>query len=125
MSHLNNIQNQQYQRDNYYMYQQCASRSFYNLQGLVRTSHYKSLQKCDLLQPHHGCSIPRSVRPDKKWLGTAVKAAMLDNDQYVVYSIMAYRGDPDQRTSMESEVRLHRVKALLGGTSMKGYGARE
>ena len=30
---------------------------------------------------------------------------MLDNDQFVVDSILAYRGDPDQRTSMEFEVR--------------------
>ena len=30
---------------------------------------------------------------------------MLDNDQYTVDSIIAYRGDPDQRTSMEFEVR--------------------
>jgi len=44
----------------------------------------------------------------KMWHGTAeeaFKAAMLDNDQYIVDSIIAYRGDPDQRTSMEFEVR--------------------
>jgi hypothetical protein len=44
----------------------------------------------------------------KMWHGTAeeaFKAAMLDNDQFVVDSIIAYRGDPDQRTSMEFEVR--------------------
>ena len=42
------------------------------------------------------------------WHGSeedAYKAAMLDNDQYVVDRILAYRGDPDQRTSMEFEVR--------------------
>ena len=36
----------------------------------------------------------------------AFKAAItLDNDQFVVDSIIAYWGDPDQRTSMEFEVR--------------------
>ena len=35
----------------------------------------------------------------------AFKAAMLDTDQFVVDSIIAYRCDPDQRTSMEFEVR--------------------
>jgi hypothetical protein len=35
----------------------------------------------------------------------AYKAAMLDNDQFVVDRIIAYRGDPDQRTTMEFEVR--------------------
>ena len=42
------------------------------------------------------------------WHGTeeeAFKAAMLDNDQFVVDGIIAYRGDPDQRTSMEFEKR--------------------
>jgi hypothetical protein len=44
----------------------------------------------------------------KMWHGTkqeAYNAAMLDNDQYVVDEILAYRGDPDQRTSMEFEVK--------------------
>jgi hypothetical protein len=44
------------------------------------------------------------------WHGTAeeaFRAAMLDNDQYIVDSIIAYRGDPDQRTSMEFEVQFN------------------
>ena len=35
----------------------------------------------------------------------AYKMAMLDADQFVVDRILAYRGDPEQRTSMEFEVR--------------------
>jgi hypothetical protein len=35
----------------------------------------------------------------------AYKAALLDNDQYVIQEILAYRGDPLTRTTMEFEVR--------------------
>jgi hypothetical protein len=37
-------------------------------------------------------------------LEEAKKAAQLDSDQYEVNKIVAYRGDPDQRTTMEFEV---------------------
>ena len=43
-----------------------------------------------------------------KFFGTrdeAIKVAMIDQDQYLISEILAYRGDPDQRTTMEFEVR--------------------
>ena len=35
----------------------------------------------------------------------AYKAALLDNDQYVIKEVLAYRGDPLTRTTMEFEVQ--------------------
>eukprot|EP01031_Cornospumella_fuschlensis_P027063 gene27063-32700_t len=54
--------------------------------GDVRTMHVERLK------PFYGS------------LADAQEMAMLDQDQYLITSILAYRGDPDQRTSTQFEV---------------------
>jgi hypothetical protein len=70
------------------------------LQGSFQGHH--TLSQCSQVDYRcHRTSIPGFPTKD-----VAFKAAItLDNDQFVVDSIIAYWGDPDQRTSMEFEVR--------------------
>ncbi len=105
-------QQNQYQPGDYVLYHRGTAMNNKKLLPTFKgpykvVSHYRNDVTCrnlitDAIEPAFQASRL------KMWHGTAeeaFKAAMLDNDQYIVDSIIAYRGDPDQRTSMEFEVR--------------------
>jgi hypothetical protein len=105
-------QHNQYQTGDYVLYHRGTTMHNNKLLPIFKgpykvITHYRNDVTCrnlvtDAIEPAFQASRL------KMWHGTeeeAFKAAMLDNDQFVVDGIIAYRGDPDQRTSMEFEVR--------------------